>query len=760
MKMPRGAVAFGENDAWIVGSRGLEGGVMKTAAQRWDGARWRLVSTPNVGTGGENSLSDVDGVSPSSAWAVGYSTSGDAEGGGKFKTLVQRWNGTAWNIVPSPNAGATTDSNALTAVDAVAENDVWAVGYRRSGTVRSTLVERWNGSAWNIVPSPDPGPLGNALLGVATTATGTVWAVGWQLGPDGIRSLTMRWNGSAWGVVPTPTVGTADNVLTGVATTGANEVWAVGYAVDGTRHVPLVLHHDGVSWTHTAPPVDAPDIGALRGVVATSPDGVWAVGAAFRPTSMTYGPWSQSWNGSGWTSHANATATNRQNTELLAIAHVPGRSQLWAAGRIAVIETICPAPAAASMTATGAATSTGTDDATSTGIAAKSGAEPVAETAAVTAEAVAVEARDVSVAAGIAQTTKTRGAVIADFTGDGKPDIFLGRHQSAARMYRNDDGRFTEIHAGTFRATDRHGCDAADVDGSGTLDIACAVGAAHGTIMKRDELYLQAGDGTFSDQAWRYGVLEPYARGRSSTFVDADGVGGPDLFVANFPDRADGLPSVNRLFINDGGAYRTAPRFGLEVEVDSGNPSGSNPLAEDMDGDGWEDIVMDTAKGLIVYRNMQGGSFRNVAGSIGLTVNPVDVALADVDGDHDLDLVSLKKLEVRVFRNDGGTFRSVSVTKIQDGKAVATGDVNGDDRADIYVVRGGKAGTNAPDLVLLNGGTGTTFSSLGPIPSATTGVADSAWPIDHDGNGLTDFLVLDGKSAAGGPVRLLAFYPA
>jgi hypothetical protein len=33
-------------------------------------------------------------------------------------------------------------------------------------------------------------------------------------------------------------------------------------------------------------------------------------------------------------------------------------------------------------------------------------------------------------------------------------------------------------------------------------------------------------------------------------------------------------------------------------------------------------------------------------------------------------------------------------------------------------------------------------------------------PIDHDGNGLTDFLALNGNGTAEGPVQLIAFYPA
>jgi FG-GAP-like repeat len=91
---------------------------------------------------------------------------------------------------------------------------------------------------------------------------------------------------------------------------------------------------------------------------------------------------------------------------------------------------------------------------------------------------------------------------------------------------------------------------------------------------------------------------------------------------------------------------------------------------------------------------------------------------------------------------------------------VAAGDVNGDGRPDLYVMRGRSAtSTNAPDRVYLNNGTGTNFSLMSSIPSTSEGKAESVWPIDYDGNGLTDFLVLNGDGERSGPVQLIAFLP-
>jgi hypothetical protein len=293
-------------------------------------------------------------------------------------------------------------------------------------------------------------------------------------------------------------------------------------------------------------------------------------------------------------------------------------------------------------------------------------------------------------------------------------------------------------------------------------DIFCTTGAARGTLAKHDELYVQRPDHTFDEQAHQYGLLEPFARGRFGSFVDANGDTYPDLFAANYPDRADGLPSPNRLFINQGGSgYRYAPDYGLELELGGGNPSGGNASVGDLDKDGWQDLVMDTGSGLRVYHNNQGKGFTDVAASVGLGQNPEDATLSDVDADGWLDVIEVSRNGLRVMHNTNGTFSSAYSTTLQYGLSAAIGDVNGDDRPDIYVLRGkSNTGTNAPDLVYLNDGSGTNFTQMSPIPSTSQGKADSATPIDYDRNGLTDFLVQNGGSSKPGPVQLIAFFPA
>ena len=102
---------------------------------------------------------------------------------------MEHWDGSAWSVVSSPNAG--TSHNYLNGVAAVSANDVWAVGYYVNGSnVDQTLVEHWNGSAWSVVSSPNAGTGDNDLYGVAAVSATDVWAVGYY---NNGTVCTRRW---------------------------------------------------------------------------------------------------------------------------------------------------------------------------------------------------------------------------------------------------------------------------------------------------------------------------------------------------------------------------------------------------------------------------------------------------------------------------------------------------------------------------------------------------------------------------------------
>ena len=64
--------------------------------------------------------------------------------------------------------------------------------------------------------------------------------------------------------------------------------------------------------------------------------------------------------------------------------------------------------------------------------------------------------------------------------------------------------------------------------------------------------------------------------------------------------------------------------------------------------------------------------------------------------------------------------------------------------------------SNTPDVMLININKGHDWKSL-VIPQVSGGNGDDAYAIDHDRNGLDDFLVLNGHNLKG-PTQLIAFY--
>src|SRR5882757_4040917 len=136
---------------------------------------WSIVSSPNTGATQHNALRGVTCMSASECWAVGYYYNDNVIS----QTLIERWDGTSWAIVSSPNT-STTDYNSLSGVTCVSASECWAVGYYYGldDLISQTLIERWDGTSWSIVNSPNTNTQSNVLLGVTCGPASDCWAVG------------------------------------------------------------------------------------------------------------------------------------------------------------------------------------------------------------------------------------------------------------------------------------------------------------------------------------------------------------------------------------------------------------------------------------------------------------------------------------------------------------------------------------------------------------------------------------------------------
>jgi hypothetical protein len=292
--------------------------LLLTAAMAWAGpARsappcpgWSTVESPSPGT--YSYLLDVDAIASDDVWAVGTYTPAGGTGG----PLAEHWNGTSWSVVPTPGGGT------LLGVAAVATDDVWAVG--EPSSFKGITIQHWDGTAWSRVDAPLPRGGGSAALwDVAAASANDVWAVGqFRKGAGPYRTLVEHWNGTKWTVVPSPNAGkTVPSRLLGVSVGSPADVWAVGSRSsesDGSLR-PLIEHWDGASWTLVPSPDPGVSSNLIRVDALTATD-AWAVGSVNGMSLI------ERWDGNQWSVVAGPDAKGWEDVE------AASSNDVWAVG--------------------------------------------------------------------------------------------------------------------------------------------------------------------------------------------------------------------------------------------------------------------------------------------------------------------------------------------------------------------------------------------------------------------------------------------
>ncbi len=378
---------------------------------------------------------------------------------------------------------------------------------------------------------------------------------------------------------------------------------------------------------------------------------------------------------------------------------------------------------------------------------------------------------DTITGSGLTASLETWEATPVDYDGDGDEDVWVGYHDQGGRLFRNSgSGVYTRVALSAWpkvnvdgKIPDRHHCDWADIDLNGLADAYCAAGRGGQNLVKTgkdNELWLQTSVGQFHEVGTAWGVGEVCGRSHYVAFLNANGDPYPDLFVGNAPPRqvsgdpcdnaANRLPSEqSKLFLNQGGTGFTS------VETWGIGGYGGSRCAEvaDINGDGWDDLMVCGDTATQVYLNNSGTGFTDIAASSSLATTHTDATLGDLDGDGDHDLVTTVWGRVDYRLNSGGSFgaarRAYAVPSGGGGRAVSLGDADGDGDLDIYaLISNLPNNTNPNDVVLRN--SGLVFSAVA-VPRAP-GVGDAIAALDGNGDRRTEFLVLNGADT-GGPVQ-------
>jgi hypothetical protein len=301
------------DDAWAVGYWRNEPAGLGSFAMRWDGASWSLFDLPETGQlGTQPQTQGVDAAPNGDVWVVGYLTTPYPTNN---MALVLRWRQGSWDYVNTVTMRPETEypfaarGGFAYEVDAIADDDVWAVGIAGGfGDAKSTTVPmalHWDGSSWTDVDVPIVANRHHQLNDVCAISSDDVWAVGDYRNIAGtFRGVTYHWNGSNWSRVQSPIEDLSQSGLDDVVATGPNDVWAIG----GAQDVGVVLMHwNGSQWNTMEPPLNSG--GALAAVGAND---LWASG--------WNGFWH--WDGVAWTE---------------APAQVPGSSYVLRSGGMRIV---------------------------------------------------------------------------------------------------------------------------------------------------------------------------------------------------------------------------------------------------------------------------------------------------------------------------------------------------------------------------------------------------------------------------------------
>jgi len=333
------------------------------------------------------------------------------------------------------------------------------------------------------------------------------------------------------------------------------------------------------------------------------------------------------------------------------------------------------------------------------------------------------------------------GVAAGDIDGDGLPDLYFTSNLGPDRLYRNKGHfQFEDItgRAGVAGPPGwKSGVTMADVNGDGHLDI--YVSAVNYLAMQgRNILYINNGDGTFTDRTREYG-LEHVGYSTQAAFFDYDGDGDLDMYLLNSSVHTERRPSAHpqrtprhpragdRLFRNDRGHFvDVSERAHIYGGVEG---YGLGVVASDLNGDGCPDLYVanDFQENDFLYWNNCDGTFtESIARAAPHTSRfSMGVDAADFNNDGRIDLVVLDMLP--------------------DREEILKTSANAEDY-DIFNLKleAGYHAQYARNTLQLNRGLGR-FSDIGYL--AGVYATDWSWaPLfaDFDNDGLKDLFVTNG----------------
>ncbi|NNM16548.1 MAG: T9SS type A sorting domain-containing protein [Bacteroidia bacterium] len=333
----------------------------------------------------------------------------------------------------------------------------------------------------------------------------------------------------------------------------------------------------------------------------------------------------------------------------------------------------------------------------------------------------------------------------ADINGDGDEDVLITGIYSvtggtSAYLYSNDgSGNYTLMSGTPFDGVPGGGIAFADVEGDGDQDVLITGLNNSGSYIAK--LYNNDGNGNYTLVS---GTPFDGVRSGSIAFADVDGDGDQDVLITG----EDSLLSYTaKLYSNDGSGNYT---------LVSGTPFdgviNSSIAIADIDGDGDQDVLITGLNNMLaiiskLYSNDGSGNYTLVSGTPFDGVIGSSIAFADADGDGDEDVLITGENNsgsyiAKLYHNDGsGNYTLVSGTPFDGARygSMAFADIDGDMDQDVLITGENNTGTYVSKLYSNDGSGNYTLVSGTPF----NGVQGASIAFaDVDGDGDEDVLII------------------
>jgi len=254
------------------------------------------------------------------------------------------------------------------------------------------------------------------------------------------------------------------------------------------------------------------------------------------------------------------------------------------------------------------------------------------------------------------------GAGIADFNNDGLQDIFLAANQASSRLYINKGNmQFEDMteKAGLLTNSWCTGISIVDINNDGYDDIYVCVSGNKNAGKRKNLLYINNGNLTFTEEAAAYGLADT-SFSTQAVFFDYDKDGDLDMYLLNHllynpnsnlivpRDFSGKSPATDKLYRNDGVPEGgTHPLF-KDVSLTAGiadNGYGLGVVVSDFNSDGWPDLYVanDYIENDNLWLNNRNGTFSNCIKSSmpHQSYSSMGVDAADINNDAMPDIISL-----------------------------------------------------------------------------------------------------------------------